>query len=217
VDTLPLGRDGWSFSIGSYHLVYDSSNSSGNFVDRYGASSLEAFTVRLDAPSPGLVSVHYHTADGTARAGQDYIAAAGTITFPPGLTAQTIVIPTLDDNGADATRTFTVDLSNPVGAVLSRSQGIGTILENATDSDHAYAAQAAQTNAGLGSFLVQAPPSIDSGANTASPQQVSQSAAMLVLASRTPSALPQAQPGAAGTSPEAAIDWLFAGVEGNSL
>jgi hypothetical protein len=132
VDAFVLGRDGWSFSLGQGSVIYDSSNGAGNFVDRYGASSLAAFTVSLNAASPTPVTVNYSTSDGTALAGFNYTGASGTLTFAPGLTSQTILIQTLDDGVVNPTRNFTISLSNPVGATISRGQGTGTITEGDT-------------------------------------------------------------------------------------
>src|SRR5262249_661884 len=42
------------------------------------------FTVTLDAAVDTPVSVDYATANGTAQAGSDYTAAAGTLTFAAG-------------------------------------------------------------------------------------------------------------------------------------
>jgi hypothetical protein len=129
VDSFDLGGDGWSFNLGSNNVVYDSGNGGGNFVDRYGPSSLEAFTVSLDSGSSSTITVNYSTANGTAVAGTNYTAASGTVTFPPGVTSQTILVPTLDDGVANGTTTFTVNLSNPVGATISRGQATGTIID----------------------------------------------------------------------------------------
>ena len=46
------------------------------------------FTVTLSNPSGSPVAVDFVTSDGTATAPEDYIAAAGTITFAPGETTQ---------------------------------------------------------------------------------------------------------------------------------
>jgi hypothetical protein len=129
VDSFALGRDGWSFNLSPNNVVFDSGNGAGNFVDRYGPSSLEAFTVSLDSASSSAVTVSYSTADGTAVAGTNYTAASGTVTFPSGVTSQTILVPTLDDGVANGTTTFTVNLSNPVGATISRGQATGTIID----------------------------------------------------------------------------------------
>ncbi|HEX3578880.1 MAG TPA: Calx-beta domain-containing protein [Thermoanaerobaculia bacterium] len=53
--------------------------------------------VRRISGSEGTVSVNYHTVDGTARAGVDYVAKSGTVTFAPGEYVKTFSISTIDD------------------------------------------------------------------------------------------------------------------------
>jgi hypothetical protein len=130
VDTYALGTGGWSFNLRPGNIVYDSSNATGGFVNRLGPSSLEAFTVSLNSASTAPVTVNYATADGTAVAGRDYTATSGALTIPAGLTSQTILDSTIDDGVTDPTKDFTINLSSPVGAVLGRSQGFGTILDD---------------------------------------------------------------------------------------
>lgn len=161
VDSLALGRDGWSFIFGPGNIIYDSSDSGGGFVDLIGPSSVAAFTVSLASPSAGTTTVNYNTADGTALAGSDYVAESGTLTFAPGETSKTILVPTLDDGGADPTKYFTVNLSNPTGGGITSGQGIGTILDDtkfyvvdggSSDSTYQYASTgAALSNNALGS------------------------------------------------------------------
>ena len=54
---------------------------------REGEEATLRFTVRLSGVSVEPVTVGYATADGTATAGADYAAAAGTLTFAPGESA----------------------------------------------------------------------------------------------------------------------------------
>jgi hypothetical protein len=130
---VPLGSAGLSSPI---DLLFDASGNLlvtsklTNQVLRYGAASQFAFTVSLASASAVTATVNYATADGTALAGNDYIAVSGTLTFPPGLTSQTVVVQTLDDGHADPTRSFTINLSNPVGGGITTGQGIGTILDD---------------------------------------------------------------------------------------
>jgi streptogramin lyase len=148
VDTFALGRDGWSFDLGPGNVVYDSNDEPDGFVDRIGPSSLAAFTVSLASASTATTTVSYSTADGTALAGRDYTATSGTLIFAPGETVKGILVPTLDDGAADPTKSFTINLSNPVGGVVTRGQAIGTILDDAkfyvvdgssSDSTYQYA------------------------------------------------------------------------------
>ncbi|MBF0491760.1 MAG: hypothetical protein HQM15_03170 [Deltaproteobacteria bacterium] len=91
------------------------------------------FTVSLSNLSTQDVSVYYATADGTATAGSDYSAAHGTLTFAAGETSKTIQVSVNGDTTVEPDETFHVNLSSPVNASLSKSQGLGTILND----DHA--------------------------------------------------------------------------------
>ena len=73
------------------------------------------------------VTVDYTTNDGSALAGTDYTTTSGTLTFPPGETAQNISVPILDRSGAAATRSFSVTLSTPTNATVADAVGVVTI------------------------------------------------------------------------------------------
>jgi probable HAF family extracellular repeat protein len=88
------------------------------------------FTVTLSAPSNVPVTVNYATANGTAKAGEDYNAQSGTLTFAPGQTTKTISIVVRGDAKREGNETFFVNLSNVVGAQLQDGQGLGTILND---------------------------------------------------------------------------------------
>jgi endoglucanase len=85
------------------------------------------FTVTLSAASATPVTVTFSTADGTAKAGLDYTATAGTLTFPAGVTSETITVPVLNDAALTSSRTVSVLLSAPSGATIAQGSGIGTI------------------------------------------------------------------------------------------
>jgi hypothetical protein len=84
-------------------------------------------TVRLSAPSRTPVTVAWHTVNGTARAGQDYVAAHGVVRIPAGrLTAQ-ITVYVIGDRKAEPTERFGAVLSAPSGATLGTARGTVTI------------------------------------------------------------------------------------------
>ena len=92
--------------------------------------STAEFVVRLSAVSGVAVTVDFETVDGTAKAGSDYTAASGRLTFTAGETAKTISVATLDDTVQEAEEGFTVVLSNPEGASLDDDTGAGTITDD---------------------------------------------------------------------------------------
>jgi uncharacterized delta-60 repeat protein len=69
-----------------------------------------------DGFAVGEVTVRYSTADGTARAGEDYAAASGTLRWADGDSSlKTILISYTDDGINEGPETFTLTLSDPTG------------------------------------------------------------------------------------------------------
>ncbi|MEJ5992764.1 tandem-95 repeat protein, partial [Ramlibacter sp. PS3R-8] len=96
------------------------------------AAGTATFTVTLNAVSGQTVTVDYGTSNGTAASGGDYTTAAGTLTFAPGVTTQTITVPIGNDTifeGA-TNETFNVTLSNPGNATIADGSGAGGIVDD---------------------------------------------------------------------------------------
>jgi hypothetical protein len=72
-------------------------------------------TVIRTGDTSGTVSVAYAADPGTAVPGLDYTPVSGTLTFSPGATSRTFVVPILDDTFADGPRTVVLSLSAPAG------------------------------------------------------------------------------------------------------
>jgi hypothetical protein len=90
-----------------------------------------AFTANLSAAYDRAVSVDYATADGSAAAGSDYTAAAGTVTFAPGETSKTITVLVNGDRLIEPTETFSVNLSNPSSnSAIGWGVGTGTVVDD---------------------------------------------------------------------------------------
>jgi hypothetical protein len=88
------------------------------------------FMVVLSASSAQTVSVDYATTDGSAKAPGDYVAASGTLTFSPGELSKQVTVAVLGDTLDEPHETYTLDLSNPLGATVGDGRGAGTILDN---------------------------------------------------------------------------------------
>ncbi len=87
-------------------------------------------TVTLSRSTTGVVTVNCRTADGTALAKSDYTATSGTLTFQPGQTSRTISIAIKGDGKREPNETFSVRLSNPVGATIADWVATATILND---------------------------------------------------------------------------------------
>jgi hypothetical protein len=88
------------------------------------------FHVSLSTATGLDVTVAYATADGTAMAGSDYTATAGTLTLPAGSTSATIPVPILGDVDDELDETFLMNLTLPVNATLADGQGQATIADD---------------------------------------------------------------------------------------
>jgi len=88
------------------------------------------FTASLSATSTQTVTVDYASSNSAATAGADYMAVSGQLSFAPGDTEQTILVPILEDTANEATEDFTITLSNPVGATVADLSASGLILDN---------------------------------------------------------------------------------------
>ncbi|MET0551640.1 MAG: Calx-beta domain-containing protein, partial [Vicinamibacteria bacterium] len=88
------------------------------------------FTVTLSPAATQQATLQYATAPGTATAGADYVAATGTVTFPPGQSSRTVSIPLVNDALDEDDETFLVNLTAPVGASVSDGQAQGTITDD---------------------------------------------------------------------------------------
>jgi len=88
------------------------------------------FTVSLSSGVGQQVTVDFATADGTATAPADYVAGAGTLTFPPGSTTQNVTVAVKGDLLDEANETFLVNLSNSTNATIADGTGVGTINDD---------------------------------------------------------------------------------------
>ena len=90
-------------------------------------------TVTRTGGSDGAVGVHFTTGNGTALAGSDFTAAAGTLSWLSGdASPRTIVIPITDDAAHESDESFYLTLSLPTGgaALGSPASAIVTITDN---------------------------------------------------------------------------------------
>ncbi len=90
-------------------------------VNSWEAAAVQAsavVTVTRTGDTSGAASVDYATQDGSASARSDYSAAYGTLRFIAGETSKTIVVFITDDRFQETPETFSLSLSNPVGASL---------------------------------------------------------------------------------------------------
>ena len=93
------------------------------------------FTVRLNRNATETITVDWATSDGTAKAGSDYTADSGTLTFNSGNKINTIRVYIIDDTIEEERETFQVNLSNlsPSSVQFADANAIGTIVNSDPD------------------------------------------------------------------------------------
>jgi len=89
------------------------------------------FSLCLSDPAPFPVTFNYATSDGTAVAGKDYAAVAGTCTLPAGVASQPLGVPIFGTTTYGPNKTFTVTLSSPVNGTILTPTSTGTIISSA--------------------------------------------------------------------------------------
>lgn len=128
------------------------------------------FTVQATANvGPGATiasaSVDYATSSDTATEGVDYQGASGTVQIPGGTTAVTISIDIIGDGDIEADEAFTVTLSSPTNATISRATATGTIR----DDDAPAAAFGLDTRPDNNTCVAPARPTANSSINIVDP------------------------------------------------
>jgi hypothetical protein len=94
--------------------------------------------VYLSKAATEPVAVKYNTRNGSAKAGVDYVATNGSVTFQPGEVTKWITVPIIGEVAADPDENapvnnfadFIIDLSQATGAVLDMAHAYITIMQN---------------------------------------------------------------------------------------
>ena len=87
-------------------------------------------TVSLSEAAPNQTQVNFASASGTATMGADFTGRSGRITFSAGETQKTRTFDINQDNISESAETFTVQLSNSVGAGIAVGTGVVTIIDD---------------------------------------------------------------------------------------
>ena len=95
-----------------------------------GGIRILTFTVALTRTSSLPVSVQYGTADGTAKAGEDYEAASGTLVFAPGETTKTITIIIRATRRRKTRRPSSSSCGRPTMRCCLDDLGVGAIFDD---------------------------------------------------------------------------------------
>ncbi|WP_350284985.1 Calx-beta domain-containing protein [uncultured Croceitalea sp.] len=97
-----------------------------------GSTTNFVFTVSIDGAANALqdIDFDFETIAGSATSGIDYRGLNDSGTITAGSTSTTIIVEVAGDTDVEPNEDFTVELSNPVNAILGDNEGLGTILND---------------------------------------------------------------------------------------
>ena len=99
------------------------------------STSLATFTVSLASPAGTTIGVNWATADNTATsASGDYVANGGSLSFTVGQQTKQVSVTINGDLFFEPDETFFVNLSGASNAIITDSQGIGSITNDDTQN-----------------------------------------------------------------------------------
>jgi hypothetical protein len=85
-------------------------------------------TVQRDGHTNLAMTVQIFTSNGTAVAGDDYVATNATLSFAPGDSAKSFTVAILDDQTSEVPETVNVILVNPTGGALLGTPSIASLV-----------------------------------------------------------------------------------------
>ncbi len=104
--------------------IADSSGPEGNSPNE------RTLTVTLAPAATSPVTVAWATAGGTAVSGNDFTSSSGTLTFLPGEPSKNLLVPVSGDAIGEPDEIFTVTLSQPSGASITRAVATVTLAND---------------------------------------------------------------------------------------
>ena len=118
-------------AVGAEQMAFALSSSAVAVSEGAGTATI---TVQRSGVTNLAGSVQYFLQAGTATAGADYTAAAGTLSFLAGETSKTFTVPIINDLTDEPDQTFSAYLSFPIGGLISSP---GSTVVSIIDNDAA--------------------------------------------------------------------------------
>jgi hypothetical protein len=95
-----------------------------------GTSPTLNFLIQRLEYKPGTSIVSWHTEDGTAVAGSDYVASSGTVELTDQKLSATVQVPIIDDGTDENDETFSIVIDTPVNATLDFIRATNVIRDD---------------------------------------------------------------------------------------
>ena len=107
-------------------------------VEGNSGTTFAYFWIQLSGPAlkdRDVLSVDYKTRDGTAKAGQDYIAVQGRLNLYSTEDNAVVAVEILGDYLPEPSETFELEISNPLGAAFQNGQVVLTAIRTILNDD----------------------------------------------------------------------------------
>ena len=98
-------------------------------VEGDGGARQAVFEISLSRPATSAFTIDYRTVDGTARAGEDYVATSGRLTFSEGQSIASVRVPVSGDRTVEGAESFLLAIDAPA-AVAEVTMGTAEILDD---------------------------------------------------------------------------------------
>ncbi len=112
------------------------------------------FTITRRGRTDNIVSVNVFTIDKTAKAGQDYTTLNTTLHFGPNEATKPVTVTIHPDDVFEEDETFYVKLSNPSAGIIRDAQGVGTIVNDDTQSEFSINDVSVKEDAATATFTI---------------------------------------------------------------
>jgi len=89
-------------------------------------------TFGLNEPAASDIVFQFATQDGSAQAGEDYLAASGSITIPAGVVTGNLDLEVIGDTSVEPEETFSLEVTDVQGAICEFPSATVTILNDDT-------------------------------------------------------------------------------------
>jgi len=91
------------------------------------SDGMAVITLTLSAASSLSITADYTTSDGTATAGEDYVAVSGTLDFPPLALTRTFTVPIIPDLSNEPDETVVLSLTGATNAAVGTANNPATL------------------------------------------------------------------------------------------
>ncbi|HEX2061056.1 MAG TPA: ELWxxDGT repeat protein, partial [Thermoanaerobaculia bacterium] len=118
-----LGREPWAFPLAPSAVSIDDAR----VTEGNAGTSIARFTVTRSGDTSASATIAFTTADGSATAGEDYVAASGVLAFAAGESVKTIDVTIHGDTTVELHEAFRVVLAPHAGMPATRNAAFGVI------------------------------------------------------------------------------------------